>query len=38
VPLYARQGTHAIGTWRLEWKHAGFVIDRDKLHVGIEGV
>jgi hypothetical protein len=38
VSLYTKQGNHAIGTWRLKWKHAGFVIDRDKLHVGGEGV
>jgi hypothetical protein len=26
------------GTWDLKWKHGGHLIDRDRLHVGSEGV
>jgi hypothetical protein len=38
VALSRRQGRHGVGTWKLKWKHAGHVIDRDSLHVGSEGV
>jgi hypothetical protein len=38
VGLYGSGGTHAVGTWRLKWKHAGHIVDRDRLHVGSEGV
>jgi hypothetical protein len=38
VGLFTSGGTHAIGTWRLKWKHGGHIVDRDRLHVGSEGV
>lgn len=37
--LFGRLADHAgTGTWRLTWKHGGHLIDRDRLHVGSEGV
>ena len=38
VRLYNRAFRHPTGTWRLIWKQGSHVIDRDKLHVGSEGV
>ncbi len=38
VPLYNRAFRDPFGKWRLVWKHGGHVIDRDRLHVGSEGV
>jgi hypothetical protein len=37
VKLYSKSGMHGAGTWQLKWKHGGRLIDRDRLHVSLEG-